>query len=282
MTAPLWLLTGPTGAGVSTAIDALSRAGADCTDNLPLQLLGHVAALPRERPVVVTIDGRQGDAVRTFVAPEGLHVLFLDADDASLARRLADTTAPHPFASAGNPRSAIAAEKSALASLRAGAEVVIDTSDLAADELRRRVIAAVVPDGQTAEADELVCSISSFGFKYGPQVEADWVIDVRFLPNPFWVPELRAKTGLDTEVSDFVLGGSDGDGTALVDRLTSMLGWVLERAQAHGRRRLHIAVGCTGGRHRSVVVAEELARRLDGAGHAVRLSHRDVERPDPR
>jgi len=288
VTASAWLLTGPTGAGRETALDALARAGVECVDNLPPALLGHVVALPRDRPVVVAIDGRQGEAVRHLAPPDGVHVLYLDADDASLVRRLADTTAAHPCAAAGNTVEAIAAERSLLGSLRSVAEVVLDTSDLPADELRHRAVAAVLPMGAPAEADEMTCTVSSFGFKYGPQVEADWVIDVRFLPNPFWVKELRPLTGLDPAVRHYVLTHAEpgprreGDGTLFVERLTSTLAWVLERAQAHGRRRLHVAVGCTGGRHRSVAIAVELGRGLHGAGFETRVVHRDVERPDPR
>jgi UPF0042 nucleotide-binding protein len=233
----------------------------------------------RPGPAVVTVDARRGDEVADLISPPDAHVLFLDADDGTLVRRLADSTAPHPCGAAGAGRAAVVAERALLAGLRSQAEVVVDTSELLPAELGRRVVEAVRPGGGESSSGRLAFTVSSFGFKYGSQPEADWVVDVRFLPNPFWVPELRPLTGLDPAVAAHVM--ASGEGSELVDRLGTLLSWVAASAEAHGRRRLHVAVGCTGGRHRSVAVACALAARLSD-GHEVTLRHRDVDRPDPR
>jgi UPF0042 nucleotide-binding protein len=275
----LWLLSGPSGAGRATALAALERAGVACTDGLPLALLGDLSRLRRDAPSVVTLAIETGlDGLAAAVRDSGASVLYLDADDRTLVRRLADSTRPHPCASAGPGVAAVNAERELLQPLRAVADTVVDTTDLLPDELGRQVVAIVRP--ATSAAAPFAVTISSFGFKYGPQVEADWVIDVRFLPNPFWVSELRPKTGLDADVAAYVMGS--GDGPELVARLAALFGWVAARSQAHGRRRLHLALGCTGGRHRSVAVAVALAERLRAEAVEVTVRHRDVGRPDPR
>ena len=278
-TPALWVLTGPSGSGRATALAALERAGVAVTEGLPVQLLGPLAALPRDEASVVTLAlGPDVDGLAPAVQGAGASVLFLDADDRTLVRRLADSTRPHPFAGAGHGIAAVIAEREMLGPLRAAADAVIDTTDLLPDELGKRVIAVVRPDADVT--GRLTITISSFGYKYGAQVEADWVVDVRFLPNPFWVAELRPLTGLDAAVVEYVMGS--GDGPELVERLADLLGWVTAKAEARGRRTLHMAFGCTGGRHRSVTVAEALARRLADAGAEISVRHRDVGRPDPR
>jgi RNase adapter protein RapZ len=277
--AQLWVLAGPSGSGRATALAALEGAGVQCTDGLPLGLLRGLAELALSGPVVVTLAIDPGlDGLADAVHDSGAGVVFLDADDRTLVRRLADSTRPHPFASAGPGLAAVSAEREVLGPLRAVADLVVDTTDLSPTELGRRVVAAVRPDG--AAAASLTLTVSSFGFKYGPQVEADWIVDVRFLPNPFWVEELRPRTGLDADVAAYVMGTDDGP--ELVERLRELVTWVASRSEEHGRGRLHIALGCTGGRHRSVAVASALGERLAAQGLSVVVRHRDVERPDPR
>jgi UPF0042 nucleotide-binding protein len=272
----VWILSGLSGAGKATALAALERQGARCIDNLPVELAGTLRDLAG--PVVAVVDARQGEAVRGLVPAAGVRVLFLDARDEVLVRRLADSTRPHPCAGAGTGRAAVAAERRLLEGIRAAADVVVDSSTLDATELGRRVVEAILPEG--AGASDFVLTVSSFGFKHGPQLEADWVIDARMLRNPFWEPALRPLTGLDPKVRAHVLDHPPG--AEFVDRLTELLRWTMGEMAGRGRTRLHVAVGCTGGRHRSVVVASELAGRLRGEGVAVSLRHRDVERPDPR
>jgi UPF0042 nucleotide-binding protein len=272
----VWILSGLSGAGKATALAALERQGARCIDNLPVELL--VGLRGGDAPVVVVVDARQGEAVRGLIPPAGVRVLFLDAGDEVLVRRLADSTRPHPCAAAGTGRSAVAEERRLLEALRGAADVVVDSSALDAAELGRRVVAAVDP--RSGDDGNPVLTLSSFGFKYGAQLEADWVVDARILRNPFWEPDLRPLTGLDPAVRAHVLGHPPG--AEFVDRIAGLLHWTLGEMAERRRTRLHVAVGCTGGRHRSVVVASELAERLRDQGVAVVLRHRDVERPDPR
>jgi UPF0042 nucleotide-binding protein len=272
-----WILTGMSGAGMATAAAALEAAGVEVTDNLAPALLEAWAALPRRRPAVAVVDSRSGEAIAALVPPPGVPTLFLTAAPPVLERRLGESGRPHPCAAAGNPPAAIRREEELLAGLRAAADVVIDTGELAPAELGRRVTELVTPAGTVAP---LRVTVSSFGYKFGVPAEADWVVDVRFLRNPFWEPELRPMTGLEGPVRNYVLG--DPRATELEGRLGELLTWVMAGYAAHRRRFLHVAVGCTGGRHRSVVIAEELARHLRSEGVEVGVRHRDVEKPDPR
>ena len=272
--ATVWIVTGMSGAGKATALRALERAGAGCVDNLPPALLPDLVSAATG-PTVAVVDARQARSLAGFVPPAGVRVLFLDARDEVLVHRLAESLRPHPCAAAGGGRAAISAERAVLEPMRAAAEAVLDTSDLAAAELGERVVALVGP-GAGAD-DRLVCTVSSFGFKWGAQGEADWVVDARFLRNPFWEPALRPLTGLDRPVRDYVL--DQPAASEFLDRLEGLVGWCAARAEEHGRRRLHVAVGCTGGRHRSVALAAALAGRLEAAGIAVQLRHRDLHRP---
>ncbi|HXZ98809.1 MAG TPA: RNase adapter RapZ [Candidatus Binatia bacterium] len=271
-----WILTGMSGAGKATAARALELAGAEVTDNLSPELLDAWAGRAGRRPAVAVIDSRQGEAVRAVLPPPGIRVLFLTAPDPVLVRRLAESTRPHPCAAAGTLE-AIAAERALLTALRAGADAVIDTGEIDPAELGRRVTELIAPQ---AEEAPLRITVSSFGYKFGPQPEADWVIDVRFLRNPFWEAELRPLSGLDEAVRAYVL--ADPRAEELQRRLVELLGWVAAQYAGHRRRLLHVAVGCTGGRHRSVVMAEELGRRLRSERVEVVVRHRDAAKIDPR
>jgi UPF0042 nucleotide-binding protein len=272
-----WILTGMSGAGKTTAAHALEAGGVDVADNLGPDLVAAWAAAVRARPAVAVVDARRGEAVAGLVPPVGVRVAYLTAPEPVLLRRLAESTRPHPCADAGGAASAIARERELLSGLRAAADVVIDTGELSPAELGRRVVDLVA---SPAAAAPLRIVVSSFGYKFGAQVEADWVVDVRFLRNPFWVPELRPLTGLEEAVQDFVRDDPRTD--ELCDRLGELLSWASAHYAAGGRHHVHVAAGCTGGRHRSVVVAEELARRLRAENLEVTVRHRDVGRPDPR
>ena len=264
------------GAGKATALAALARAGADVHDNLPLALVSSWTALPRHRTAVAVIDARQGPALREVVSFPGTSVLFLDASDSVLLRRLGESTAPHPVATGP---AGITRERELLTAMRAAADTVIDTSELDAEGLATRVRGAVLgADGQRPVRVRV--TIASFGYKFGPATEADWVFDVRILRNPFWDAHLRSHTGREPEVRRYIF--DDPSAGELCNRVSSLLHWVVERYAAHDRRHLHVAFGCTGGRHRSVAVAEEMAERLGADGLDVSVLHRDVDKPDLR
>jgi UPF0042 nucleotide-binding protein len=278
----VWVVTGPSGAGKATALAALERAGVECVDNLPAELLAEFVRIPRDRPAAVVIDARrcqEGSGRNTAIGPTaGVSVLFLDAHDDTLVLRAAESTRPHPTAAAGPGRAAVAAERVVLRPLRAAADLIIDTTELTRDELGRQVCEIVA--GGAAEKPTLRCTVSSFGHKFGPAPEADWVIDARIVRNPFWVDDLRPLTGRDPRVRDYVL--ADPAAARLLESAGALLDWAASQSLQGGRRFLHVAVGCTGGRHRSVVLADQLGARLQRDGVVVVVRHRDVDKPDPR
>ena len=271
----VWIISGPSGAGKATALAGLQEHGVDTVDNLPVALLDAFARLPRTRPAVAVIDARQADALSALDGVGGARVLFLDASDDVLVRRLSERTRPHALGR-GNGLDAVSAERELLTPLRAAADTVVDTSALTPTELAGRVREVVAAHART----HLRCTVSSFGYKYGAQPEADWVVDSRLMANPFWDAALRPLTGLDEPVREYVLDRPEAKHLLL--ELVPLLVWAARRCEAHGRRHLHVAIGCTGGRHRSVVLAEALASRLRDEQIDVEVRHRDVRRPDPR
>jgi RNase adapter protein RapZ len=275
---PVWILSGMSGAGKATALQALEAGGAECVDNLPVALAEGFASLPRTRPAVAVIDARQADGIQQFETIPGVRVLFLDAGDDVLVRRMAESTRHHPCEHAGRGRGAVQAERELLQAVRGAADVVIDTTNLEPAALAAQVADCVLP--QLPSPPPFRLTLSSFGFKFGTELEADWVIDARLMSNPFWQPELRPLTGLDTPVRDFVM--EQHEAREFVKRLREQLEWALPLYQDHRRRFLHVAIGCTGGRHRSVVLAEALAESLRSDERQVTVRHRDVHRNDPR
>ena len=284
------LLTGLSGAGKTTATKSLEDIGFRTIDNLPYELLPalveKIAADPqRFARVCLVVDARDGDPsrtielVRTGAASIGVsaRIIYLDARDDVLIRRFSETRHRHPLGGAVDaPRSvaeAIAAERRLLSATREAADAVIDTSDLSGRELRDRLVA------EALESEERVAiRLTSFGYKHGIPLEADLVFDVRAAANPHWVPELRPLDGRSKEISDFVLG--DPTGAALMQSIERYLGASVAAYLADGRGRLSIAIGCTGGRHRSVAIVEALAHRLPAiAGSApIVVEHRDLAR----
>ena len=279
------VITGLSGAGRSEAAKVLEDLGYFVIDNLPPPLIGRVAELAlvgRDRSrVALVVDARGGafadDVSELQRALEPLRaltitlrVLFLEASDEVLVRRFEQTRRRHPVAGE-RVVEAIALERELLRDLRAGADLVIDTSDLNVHELRTRILAAFTDEGAG-----LLVTVASFGFKYGLPLDADMVLDVRFLPNPHWVPALRPKTGQDTAVREYVL---QQEGTkAFMDRVEALLEIALPGYVREGKHYLTVAIGCTGGRHRSVVLAEELGRWLAERRFRVNVTHRDMER----
>ena len=280
------ILSGLSGSGKTTALRALEDAGFYCVDNLPivfldklLELSGHTAG--EISRIALVVDAREPHFLAE--APEAIRearrkgndvqVLFFDASDEALVRRYSETRRRHPLAGEqGTVPDGIAAERRALAELQALADEVIDTSSLNVHELKRLVTGRFA----AGEAARLGVTLVSFGFRFGIPAHADMVFDVRFLPNPFFIPELRPHPGTDPRVAGFVLGQPDA--RAFLDRLGDLLGFLLPRYRSEGKSYLTLAVGCTGGKHRSVALAAALAERLEASGQPVRLWHRDVDK----
>ncbi len=278
------VVTGLSGAGRSTALRVLEDAGLFCVDNLPPALAPELLALigRDEKPnrVGLGIDVRTGAFLsgveETLSALEAsgyrVEVVFLDCSDDVLVRRFSETRRPHALARSGDLQGAITAERQRLAGLRDRADVVIDTTELSVHDLKRRLIEYIGRDPGRAS---MVVRLVSFGFKYGIPTHSDLVFDLRFLPNPHFVDALRPQTGKAPEVAAYVLDAPETQ--ELLSHLTPLLKYALPRYALEGKAYLTIALGCTGGRHRSVALAEELGRRLKNQ-HEVVISHRDVER----
>lgn len=290
------VVTGLSGAGKSTAVNALEDLGYFCVDSLPTPVLPDTLsafAAAGVRRVAFGIDVR----VRRFLdgaaavleqlsipGERELAVLFLDASDEALLRRFSSTRRPHPLTTtseAGSEQGALAVldgiriERELLTALRARASIVLDTTRMSVHDLRREVLGHFGPSA--GGAPRLKVRVLSFGFKFGPPVDADMVLDVRFLDNPYFVPQLSKLPGTTAEVRDYVLGS---DGTSeFLEQSAKLLEFCLPRFAREGKSYLTVAVGCTGGRHRSVVVTEELARRLrQKTGLPIDVLHRDVDR----
>ncbi|NNE11903.1 MAG: RNase adapter RapZ [Ilumatobacter sp.] len=274
------LISGLSGAGRSAAADVLDDLDFYVIDNLPTSLLPTIVDLAskpgNEIGGLALVSGRSHSDLLPGVAKmraDGHHVtlVFLDAQTPALVQRYDATRRKHPFAdSTDGLLEAIEAERAVLEPVRAQADLVIDTTDLNVHQLKERLVAAF----DDADREHLQIAIESFGYKNGLPLDADIVMDVRFLPNPHWEEDLRPLTGHDPRVRDHVLGQEST--TEFLDRLEDLLVYLLPQYRAEGRSYLTIAIGCTGGRHRSVAVTEELARRIAEHGIAARTSHRDV------
>ncbi|HLM28318.1 MAG TPA: RNase adapter RapZ [Acidimicrobiales bacterium] len=280
--AEIVLITGMSGAGRSAAADVLEDLGWYVVDNLPSSLVEKIvelASLPASGiDRLALVAGRNHGAILDNVAAlrAGGHqvtVLFLDASDTELVRRYDATRRKHPLsADTDGLVESIALERSLMQGTRDAADLVVDTTELNVHQLKHRLVAAFDRVGSST----LQVSVESFGFKHGLPLDADIVMDVRFLPNPHWQDELRPLTGHDPAVRDYVLERADT--ATFLDRFDALLQGILPSYQAEGRSYLTVAIGCTGGRHRSVAIAEELATRLRSRGTAVRTTHRDVSR----
>ena len=278
------VVTGLSGAGRSTALRVLEDAGFFCVDNLPPglapALIGLVDLEGKLERIGLGIDVRTGaflsGAEETLSELEELghrvQVIFLDCADDVLVRRFSETRRPHALSRTGDLQGAISRERERLAGLRARADIVIDTTDFSVHDLRHRLIDYI---GRDPNRPSMVVRLLSFGFKYGVPVDADLVFDLRFLPNPHFVDALRPKTGLDPEVSAYVMNAPETQ--QLLGHLQPLLDFALPQYAREGKAYLTVALGCTGGRHRSVAMAEELGRQL-GGGHEVVVSHRDAQR----
>ena len=280
--AEIVLITGLSGAGRSGTANVLEDLGWNVIDNLPTALVGKIvelAAIPGSAvDRLALVAGRQhGDILPnvTAIRAEGhdLTVLFLDASSSELVKRYDATRRRHPMAEdAEGLIEAIELERAVLEPVREAADLVIDTTGLNVHELRERVTVAF----DAAQSEQMQLAVESFGYKHGLPLDADIVMDVRFLPNPHWVDELRPLTGHDPVVRDYVLNRDQT--REFLERFSQLVLVLLPSYRAEGRNYLTVAVGCTGGRHRSVAIVAELADRLRTSGITVRTTHRDVSR----
>jgi UPF0042 nucleotide-binding protein len=283
------VLTGLSGAGKSQAIRALEDLGYFCVDNLPTQLVPTLAALSRREgavlpKVALVIDVREGGFLREFPRvwrslkrTPGLDpmLIFLEASHETLVRRFSETRRPHPLAHGRPVVEGILAERRRLGAIRALADEIIDTTHLTVHQLRERFMRFAAAEGATRP---LLVTLLSFGFKFGVPLDADIVLDVRFLPNPHFVPALKPKTGKDRAVVTFLRQQPITE--QFLAKLVDLLRFLVPEYVREGKAYLTVAIGCTGGRHRSVMIAEALRRSLDDLKDVqIRVRHRDVEQP---
>jgi UPF0042 nucleotide-binding protein len=277
------IVTGMSGAGKSRAADVIADEGWYVVDNLPPQMLAEMVTMVSREGYVrlaAVVDVRGGKFFADLEAVLGdleagavpARVMFLEASDDVLVRRFEQVRRPHPLQGQGTLAEAIRTERLALGPMRERADIVIDTSSINVHELAERIVAEV----GDFEASPLQVNVQSFGFKNGAPEDADFLADVRFLDNPHWIPELRPLTGLDAPVRDHVLAAAGA--SEFLDAYSAALDIALSRYRAHDKHFVTVAIGCTGGHHRSVAMTEALAERLRELGYAVRASHRDRER----
>jgi UPF0042 nucleotide-binding protein len=283
--APFIVLTGLSGSGKSQAIRALEDLGYFCVDNLPTTLIPTLAKLSQRaggdiEKVAIVVDVREGGFLSSFPKifkqlrkMPGLNpiLIFLEASHAALVRRFSETRRPHPLAPDRSVTEGIRDERQRLNLIRTLADEIVDTSDMTVHELRHFFMGLSRERGRS----RLVITLLSFGFKHGVPVDADLIFDVRCLPNPHFVPALRRRTGRDKAVADFL--ERDASAREFMDRLDAYLRFVIPYYVAEGKSYLTVAIGCTGGRHRSVMIAERLRKALGDIGGArVRVRHRDL------
>jgi RNase adapter protein RapZ len=284
----LVVITGFSGAGKSTAMAAFEDEGYFCVDNLPSEMIRSLVELfmhagSKVEHAAVVSDVRGGSyfeglaEILDYLDEIRLRhrVLFLEADEQTLLTRYKETRRRHPLSPYGSVTDGIERERELLAPLRKRADVVIDTGGLTAAMLRRKLADELLP---TRTPGRLAVTFESFGYKYGPSRDADLMFDVRFLPNPHYEPDLRPLTGADASVVAFI--NAEGELDRFYERLHPMLDYLLPQYLGEGKAHLVVAIGCTGGRHRSVAIAEHLADRYRLAnGYLVEVVHRDVTRP---
>jgi RNase adapter protein RapZ len=287
----LVIISGQSGAGKSSAMNVFEDAGYFCVDNLPAEMIRALAGLfmhdgsKVERAAVVS-DQRGGEyfgglarVIETLRSDDVAHrVIYLCADDETLLARYKETRRRHPLAPSGNLIDGIRREAEALAPIRELADSVVDTSGLSAAMLRRKIANELL---EAESPRRLAVTFTSFGHKHGPPRDADLAFDVRFLPNPHYEPDLRVLTGFDTRIVDYV--GRDGRLDEFYDRVIPLLEYLLPQYVAEGKAHLVVAIGCTGGRHRSVVIAEHLAAHFRSDDrYFIEIQHRDVDRAPTR
>ena len=288
MTLEFVFVTGMSGAGKSTALKMMEDIGYYCVDNLPIFLIGKFVELTADgeeghiNKVAMGVDIRSGEKLSELQAvldslrenSVDYKILFLDADDSTLIKRYKETRRNHPLAGSGRLEGGIAAEREKLAFLKKEADFILDTSQLLTRELKSELEKIFVQD---VNFQNLMITVLSFGFKYGIPSDSDLVFDVRFLPNPYYVPALRPLTGRDPAVRDFVMGYRVS--RDFIAKLEDLIRFLIPNYIEEGKNQLVISIGCTGGKHRSVTLAEALYSTLNKAsGYGVRIEHRDIEK----
>jgi UPF0042 nucleotide-binding protein len=280
------IVTGLSGSGKSTAIHVLEDLGFYCIDNLPVTLIPRFLELcaNSEEPinrVALGIDQRERVFLRSYPdvfadlrnRGQKIQILYLEATDAVLLRRFSETRRPHPAAGNRGVAEGIRTERTLLSGLRELATQIIDTSAYTVHELREKLRQTLA---HLRSQDSLMVTLESFGYKYGVPVDADLMFDVRFLANPYFVEELRPRTGLDADVATYVLQRAEAE--IFLSQISALLEFTLPLYVREGKSYLTVAIGCTGGRHRSVAIVEELGKRLTMWGYATHLRHRDLQR----
>lgn len=279
------ILTGMSGAGKSTALKMMEDMGFYCVDNLPIPLLEKFVELSELQnaelqKVALGIDARSGQALEELrevldrIEAKGgdFEILFLDSDDGVLVKRYKETRRSHPLAPNERVDKGIALERERLAFLKQRADYILDTSQLLTRELKAEIEKIFL---KNQDYKNLFITVLSFGFKYGIPVDSDLVFDVRFLPNPYYVEGLRAKTGNDTEIQEYVLQFKEAH--TFLDKLNDMIEFLIPNYISEGKNQLVISIGCTGGKHRSVTLANELYKRLSGkTEYGLKIEHRDI------
>lgn len=278
------IITGMSGSGKSSAVNVLEDIGYYCVDNMPPELIPKFANICSQSDgkidkVAFVVDIRGGDLFLKLqdtvkqLQGEGvsLKILFLDSSDDVIVRRYKETRRKHPLdeVSYGNIRKSIETEREILRPIKAQADFYIDTSRSSTAQFKERLYSIFLGNNEFMHID-----VQSFGFKFGAMSEGDLVFDVRCLPNPFYVPELKNKTGLDKDVYDYVL--SFDEAKVLLGKLTDLIDYLIPLYEKEGKSQLVIAFGCTGGKHRSVTFAEAVAEHLRKQGHRIRITHRDI------
>ncbi|AGK98362.1 RNase adapter RapZ [Clostridium pasteurianum] len=279
------IVTGLSGAGKTHAIRSLEDLGYFCVDNLPPTLISKFAeacfqAEGKIDRIALVIDIRGGEFFHDLFdnlskledAGYKYEILFLDASDEVLVKRYKESRRKHPLAPQGRVITGIELERLKLKQVRNRANNVIDTSNLTTRELREKITEIYEQEGQMET--QLIVTVLSFGFKYGIPVDSDLVFDVRFLPNPFYIPDLKNFSGNDKQVSDYVLGFEET--RVFIDKLSDMLEYLIPHYLKEGKRQLIVSIGCTGGRHRSVTIANSIYEKLKAANYNVNVDHRDI------
>lgn len=281
------VVTGMSGSGKTTAMKMLEDAGFYCVDNLPLSLVGKFVEMLAEpesefNKIALGLDVRadihfeEASDILKSIKEKGIpvEILFLDSDDSSLIKRYKETRRIHPLAQDGRVEDGVQKERQILEEIRKNADYVLDTTNLLTRELKAELDRIFV---QNEAYNSLMITVLSFGFKYGIPTDADLVFDVRFLPNPYYIDGLRSKTGNDKEIQDFVMAFPEAN--EFLDKLTDMLEFLIPNYVKEGKYRLVVGIGCTGGKHRSVTLANALYNRLkDRGNYGLKLEHKDIDK----